>query len=122
MHLTNGCDVIKCLLPMTIICFCKCDQICQKGSYTYTVSRHTFHHHLIATSMDQQHIYLMPLKVEQSAFTQASFSSLSDVHKCSSGLRMASFSLDKQTANCDSPHNWLMSLAMDLIVLCDLWK
>ena len=54
----------------------KCNQICQKGSYTCTVSKHTFHHHLIATSMDQQHMYLILLKFKQSAFTQASFSSL----------------------------------------------
>ena len=26
-----------------------CDQICQKGSYICTISRHTFHHHLLAT-------------------------------------------------------------------------
>ena len=32
---------------------------------------------------------LMLLKVEQSAFIQASFSSLSNVHKCSGGLQMA---------------------------------
>ena len=29
-----------------------CDQIRQKGSYTCTVSRHTFYRHLLATSMD----------------------------------------------------------------------
>ena len=29
-----------------------CDQIRQKGSYTHTVSRHTFYRHLLATSMD----------------------------------------------------------------------
>ena len=48
-----------------------CDQICQKGSYTRTVSRHTFYCHLLATSMHQQDICLLLLKVEQSAFTQA---------------------------------------------------
>ena len=56
-----------------------CDQICQKGSYTCTVSRHTFHHHLLATSMHQWHMVLILLKVEQSAFTQAFFSSLSGI-------------------------------------------
>ena len=30
----------------------KCDHICQKGSYTYTVSSHTFHCHLIATNIN----------------------------------------------------------------------
>ena len=36
------------------------------------------------------------------------------MHEYSGGLQMAPSSLDKQTANCDSPHNWLMSLAIDL--------
>ena len=60
-----------------------CEQICKKGSYTCTVSRHTFHHHLLATSMHQQHMCLILLKVEQSAFTQAFFSSMSNIHQCS---------------------------------------
>ena len=63
-----------------------CDQIYQKGSYTHTVSRHTFHRHLLATSMHQQDKYLLLLKVEQSAFTQAFFSTLSGVHECSGSL------------------------------------
>ena len=35
---------------------------------------------------------------------------------------MAPSSLGKQTANCESPHNCLMSLAMDLVALCDMWR
>ena len=31
---------------------------------------------------------------------------------------MVPSSLGKQTANCESPHGWLMSLAMDLAALC----
>ena len=51
-----------------------------KRSYIHTVSRCTFDHHLIATSMDQQHNMGVTLqKVEQSDFTQASFLSMSDV-------------------------------------------
>ena len=33
---------------------------------------------------------------------------------------MAAYPLDKQTAGCNSPHHWLMSLAMDLIALYDI--
>ena len=81
--------------------------------YTCTVfSRHTFHRHLSATSIHQQDMCLILLKAEQSAFTQVSFSSLSDIHECSGGLYMTPSSLGKQTAGCESPHNWLMSLAM----------
>ena len=32
---------------------------------------------------------------------------------------MAPSPLDKQTARCNSSHDWLMSLAMDLAALCD---
>ena len=76
----------------------KCDQICQKGSYTRTVSRHTFHRHLLATSMHKQDMCLLLLKVKQSAFTQTLFSSLSGVHECSGSLYMAPSSFGKQTA------------------------
>ena len=34
---------------------------------------------------------------------------------------MAPSPLDKQTAGCNSPHDWLMRLAMDLAALCDIW-
>ena len=80
----------------------------------YTQFQDTFFTwHLIGTSMDQQHIRLILLKVEQSAFTQASLSSLLDVHKYLGGLQMALSSLEKQTANCDSPHEWLINLTIN---------
>ena len=62
------------------------------------------------------------LKVAQAAFAVACFSGLSDVHECTGRLQMASYPLDKQTATCNSPHNLLMSLAMDVTALCDMWK
>ena len=65
---------------------------------------------------------LILLKVEESAFTQASFLSLFDIHMCSGDLQMALSSLGKQTADCESSHNWLMSLSMDLAALCDIWR
>ena len=34
---------------------------------------------------------------------------------------MAAYPLDKQTASCNSPHDWVMSLAMDLAALCDTY-
>ena len=35
---------------------------------------------------------------------------------------MAPSFLDKQKADCDSPHDWLMSLAMNLTTLCHMWR
>ena len=62
------------------------DQICQKGSYTCTVSGLTFHGHLTDTTIDQQFM-LVPLpKLQQSAFTEASFMGLSGIYGCSGGL------------------------------------
>ena len=37
-------------------------------------------------------------------------------------LSNGSISLDKHTGGCNSPHKWLMSLAMDLAALCDMWR
>ena len=54
------------------------------------------------------------LNVTQAAFAVACFWGLSDIHECLGLLQMASYPLDKQTAGCNSPRNWLMSLAMDL--------
>ena len=62
------------------------------------------------------------LKVSQAAFAVACFGVLSDVHESSGRLQMAAYPLGKQTAGCNSPHNWLMSLAMDLAALCDMWR
>ena len=84
-HVVNICKG-NTVLTVHFIRIIICDQICQKGSYTCTVSRQTFHHHLLATSMYQQDMCLLLLKVEQSAFTQAFFSSLSGVHECSGSL------------------------------------
>ena len=65
---------------------------------------------------------LILLKVERSVFTQASFSSLSDVYKCSGGLQMTLSFLGKQRFDYESPHDWLISLCMDLAALCDTWR
>ena len=37
-------------------------------------------------------------------------------------LQMAAYPLDKQTAGCNPPYDWLMSLAMDLTALYDMWR
>ena len=62
------------------------------------------------------------LKDARAAFAVACFLGLSDVHKCTSRLQMAAYPLDKQASGCNSPHDWPMSLVMDLTALCDMWK
>ena len=64
---------------------------------------------------------LILLKVEQSAFTHTSFSSLSDIHEYSVGLQMSPSSLGKQAADCNLPYDWLMSMAMDLAASSDMY-
>ena len=71
------------------------------------------------------HVFKILLKVKQSAFTQASFSSLSNIHEYPGGIQIINgptdaSSLDKQTADYHSPHDWLLSLAVDLAALCDM--
>ena len=60
------------------------------------------------------------LKVARAAFAVACFWGLLDVHECTGCLQMAAYPHDKKTAGCNSSHNWLMSLAMYLIALCDM--
>ena len=55
-------------------------------------------------------------------FAVACFWGLSDIHKCTGRLQMAAYPLGKQTAGCNSPHDWMMSLSMDLTALCDMWR
>ena len=62
------------------------------------------------------------LKVARAAFAVACFRGLSDVHECTGRLQMATYPLDKQTAGCNSPDDWLMSLSMGLTALCDMWR
>ena len=76
--------------------------------------------------MHQQHMCLKILKVGQSAlihvirpFSQASLMSMS-ARVALNGPTCIFDSLGKQIADCESPHNWLMSLAMDLVALCDM--
>ena len=60
------------------------------------------------------------LKVIQAAFAEACFWVLSDIQKWWGGLQMAPSLVDKQPADYKSPHDWLVSLAMDLATLCDM--
>ena len=48
------------------------------------------------------------LKVARAAFAVACFRGFSDVHECTGRLQMAAYPLDKQTAGCNSPHDWLI--------------
>ena len=52
-------------------------------------------------------------------FAVACFWGLSDVHKHLGHLQMAPYPLDKQKDGWNLSHDWLMSLAMDLPVLCN---
>ena len=61
------------------------------------------------------------LKVTQTAFVVACFWSLSDICEWLGRLQMATYPLDKQTAGCNSPPDWLVGFAMDLAALCDTY-
>ena len=102
--------------------YCICDQICQKGSYTCTVSRHTFLLPFVSyISGPTAHVF-NTAESWRVHFHSNLFSSLSDINECSGGIQMATSCLGKQTVDCDSPHDWLMSLAIDLASLCDMWR
>ena len=64
------------------------------------------------------------LIVTQTAFDVIGFLAFSDLHKVLGGFQMTPSLLHKQTASCKLPHDWLVSLAMDLAALCDtcMWS
>ena len=97
-------------------------RVAKKGSYTRTVSRHTFHCHLLVISMHQQHMCLMLLKVEQSVFTQASFQACLVSTSAWVAFKWFCLPLASRQPGCESPYDCLMSLAMDLATLCDVWR
>ena len=102
--------------------FYKCDQICQKGSYTRTASGLTFHYQSTDTTIDQQFM-LVPLpNLQRSAFTEASFTGLSGIHGCSGGLLMASACPARQTDGRESPQDWLVRLGIDVATFWDVWS
>ena len=99
-----------------------CDQICQKGSYTCTVSGLTFHHHSTDKTIDQQFM-LVPLpNLQWSAFTEASFTGLCGVHGCSGGLSVAPTCLARQTDGRESLQDWLVRLGIDVATFCYMWS
>ena len=109
---------------MLLYIYTLCDHnwVWEKPPSTHTTARHTFHHQTIAVHTNRQFSQVLMLKVALAAFAVACFWGLSDAHECSGRLQMVSRPLDKYTAGCNSPHDWLMSLAKDLAALCDIWK
>ena len=85
--------------------------------HTHNIKIH-FHHQTIAVHVNWQFSQVLMLKVVQAAFAVVSFWGFSDIHECSGHLQIPPYPLNKQTASCISPHDWLMSLPMDLAVLC----
>ena len=80
--------------------------------------------------MHQQHMCLKMLKVGQSAlihvsvirtFSQASLMSMSARVALNAPTCIFPWQ-EAKIADCESPHDWLMSLAMDLAALCDMWR
>ena len=75
----------------------------------------------IGAVSSSQFSQVLVLKFAQAAFGVACFWGFSDIYKCLGHLQMAPSPLDKQTASCDLSHDWLMSLAMDLAALYNMY-
>ena len=56
----------------------------------------------------------------QSAFSEAAFSGLSDVHERLGGLQLALVVIGEKQPGCNSSHNCLMILCIDLATFCDI--
>ena len=81
-------------------------------------------HFTLSNNIKWQFWQVSILKITQAAFAVAYFWGMSDIHKCLGGLQMPPSPLDKRTVGCNSPDDWLMSLAMDLADWCVIrrWK
>ena len=75
---------------------------------------------LLYTLANSSGRYVLALRAAHTAFGEACFWGLSEVHKCTAGLEMAPFPLDKQAISCKLPHDWLVRLAMELAALCNV--
>ena len=62
------------------------------------------------------------LKSSHICLSGSCFWGLSDIHEYPGCFQMATYPIDKHIAGCNSIHDWLMSLAMDLAALCDIWS
>ena len=96
----------------------------RKASFHVHNSKKHFFHQIMPVHIFLQSSQVLVLKVAHAAFAVACFWGLRDIHEGTNVLQIAPSPLDKQTAGCDSPHDWLMSLAMHLAALCDIqtWK
>jgi len=55
-------------------------------------------------------------------FPRTFLSGLSEVLKCSDGLQVAVVRLDTYPTSCKSPHDWPVSLAIELVTICDIYS
>ena len=95
----------------------------QKVHCLHTMLKHRFHKHSKAMYIN---IRTLTVTAESSslAFSVIAFSALSDVqsHLCS--LQLALAASDREQLDCNSPHNYLLMLSIDLATLhiCGIWS
>ena len=101
------------------------DRIWEKPASTHTTSRHTFHHQTIVV-----HYKLRTIKAGIDAesfpgwFCCGLFLRLvrhPRVFRLPSTRSVSPWKADRRLYS-NSPHEWLISLAMDLAALCDMWR
>ena len=102
-----------------------CDWIWENPSSTHTsdTTRYNFHHHTIA-------VYILAnisgryqcWKLPKLQLLLLWLVSESCRKSSSAGVIHHISPLDNQPAIYKSPHDWLVSLAMDLAILCDMWS
>ena len=116
--------VCVCVCVRACMCVCVCDWIWEKPASTHTISRHMLHHQTSCTctltnNSDMCWWWNLPrLLLLWVVFRLVRHSQVLVWALNSSN------SLQQETAHCNSPHDWLMSLAIDLAASCDMciWK
>ena len=91
-----------------------CDRICKKGSYTRTTSTHRFHHHFIDTLTNNPCVHILWPTVHQSAFPEAAFWDMSDVHECPVCVHSSLLAVKRRLPGCKVSHDLVVILSTDL--------
>lgn len=92
------------------ICICKYTYVCM-WPYLQEGVLYTHHFNIKILLPFKSHINLT---VHQSAFPEAAFQCMSDIHKCLDCLHLPLLAIDEKQPGCKLPHNWLVMLSTDL--------
>ena len=74
-----------------------------------TTSEHRFHHHSMDTSSDNPCVHVLWPTVHQSAFPEAAFRAMSDVHECPVCTQSSLLAVQQRLPGCEVSHDLVVT-------------